>query len=300
MISFFRTPSHSVIAVESASDFSPETVEKLTWLFGNAVPLNTEAISSPFIGPRREMITPWSTCAVEITQNMGIEGIARIEEYTPMPEDTPFDFDPMLQRKYESLDQRLFTIDKQPEEILYIDDIAAYNNIEGLALSEDEIEYLNGVSSKMGRKLTDSEVFGFSQVNSEHCRHKIFNGKFIIDGEEKELSLFQLIKRTSQINPNNLISAYKDNVAFVQGPVIEQFAPASGDKPDFFQTTEVESVLSRKAETHNFPTTVEPFYGWCTGHGRRIPRPACRWQRVVARGRHCHLHDLLPPPGRRP
>ncbi|MEL7598746.1 MAG: phosphoribosylformylglycinamidine synthase [Proteiniphilum sp.] len=270
MISFFRTPSQSVIAVESASAFSPETNEKLNWLFGNATQLAAEIIPSPYIGPRREMITPWSTCAVEITQNMGIEGITRIEEYTPLPEGVPFDFDPMLQRKYENLDQRLFTIDKQPEEILYIDDIAVYNSTEGLALSEDEIEYLNGVSRKMGRKLTDSEVFGFSQVNSEHCRHKIFNGKFIIDGEEKELSLFQLIKRTSQVNPNSLISAYKDNVAFVQGPVIEQFAPASGDKPDFFRTTEVESVLSLKAETHNFPTTVEPFNGASTGTGGEI------------------------------
>lgn len=270
MISFFRTPSQSVIAVESASAFSPETNEKLNWLFGNATQLAAETIPSPYIGPRREMITPWSTCAVEITQNMGIEGITRIEEYTPLPEGVPFDFDPMLQRKYENLDQRLFTIDKQPEEILYIDDIAVYNSTEGLALSEDEIEYLNGVSRKMGRKLTDSEVFGFSQVNSEHCRHKIFNGKFIIDGEEKELSLFQLIKRTSQVNPNSLISAYKDNVAFVQGPVIEQFAPASGDKPDFFRTTEIESVLSLKAETHNFPTTVEPFNGASTGTGGEI------------------------------
>ena len=270
MISFFRTPSQSVIAVESASAFSPETIEKLNWLFGNATLLAAETIASPFIGPRREMITPWSTCAVEITQNMGIGGITRIEEYTPISGDAPFDFDPMLQRKYESLDQALFTIDKQPEEIIYIEDIAAYNSKEGLALSEDEIEYLNGVSNKMGRKLTDSEVFGFSQVNSEHCRHKIFNGKFVIDGEEKELSLFQLIKRTSQVNPNNLISAYKDNVAFVQGPMIEQFAPASGDKPDFFRTTEVESVLSLKAETHNFPTTVEPFNGASTGTGGEI------------------------------
>ncbi|MBZ4652483.1 MAG: phosphoribosylformylglycinamidine synthase [Proteiniphilum sp.] len=270
MISFFHTPSRSVIAVQSEAAFPAETVEKLTWLFGKAALLEATTINTPFIGPRREMITPWSTCAVEITQNMGIEGITRMEEYIPIPENVPFDFDPMLQRRYEQLDQALFTIDKQPEEIRYIDDIASYNSAEGLALSEDEIDYLNDVSKKMGRRLTDSEVFGFSQVNSEHCRHKIFNGKFIIDGEEKELSLFQLIKRTSQVNPNSLISAYKDNVAFVQGPVIEQFAPASGDKPDFFRTKEVESVLSLKAETHNFPTTVEPFNGASTGTGGEI------------------------------
>ncbi|MDO5524050.1 MAG: phosphoribosylformylglycinamidine synthase, partial [Bacteroidia bacterium] len=275
MITFFRTPSQSIIAVDANQPIQDEHKSRLSWLFGNAESTPYFEIDERFIGPRREMITPWSTCAVEITQNMGIDYIDRIEEYFPSPlNPTKGDldkslpsgevggaFDPMLQRVYEKLDQNIFTIDNQPESIILIDDIAAYNQQEGLALSEDEIEYLDTVSRKMGRKLTDSEVFGFSQVNSEHCRHKIFNGKFIVDGEEKESTLFQLIKKTSKVNPNSLISAYKDNVAFVQGPVIEQFAPASGDKPDFFETKEIESVLSLKAETHNFPTTVEPFNG---------------------------------------
>jgi len=107
-------------------------------------------------------------------------------------------------------------------------------------------------------------------VNSEHCRHKIFGGTFIIDGEEKESSLFNLIKKTSAENPNKLVSAYKDNVAFNEGPVIEQFAPASGDKPDFYEVKEIKSVISLKAETHNFPTTVEPFNGAATGSGGEI------------------------------
>lgn len=270
MITFFRTPSQSVIAVQTLERISEGDREKLSWLFSDATLLASEEIDEQFIGPRREMITPWSTCAVEITQNMGIEGILRIEEYTPTGNEKLVEFDPMLQRRYEQLNQTLFTIDKQPEEIQYIDDINAYNQAEGLALSHEEVSYLNSVSEKMGRKLTDSEVFGFSQVNSEHCRHKIFNGTFVIDGEEKEMTLFQLIKKTSSVNPNSLISAYKDNVAFVQGPTIQQFAPASGDKPDFFQTKEVESVLSLKAETHNFPTTVEPFNGASTGTGGEI------------------------------
>ena len=270
MITFFKTPSQSVIAVQANIKLPSEGIQKLIWLFGGAEVLPTEDVDQFFIGPRREMITPWSTCAVEITQNMGIEGITRIEEYTPYNNDNATEFDPMLQRKYDKLDQSIFTIDKQPEEIIDIDDIAAYNQEEGLALSDEEIDYLIGVSKKMGRKLTDSEVFGFSQVNSEHCRHKIFNGQFVIDGEEKEMTLFQLIKKTSTVNPNSLISAYKDNVAFVQGPTIQQFAPASGDKPDFFRIKEVESVLSLKAETHNFPTTVEPFNGASTGTGGEI------------------------------
>ena len=118
------------------------------------------------------MITPWSTNAVEITQNMGLTGISRIEEFFPVT-DGSAEFDKMLQRLYNGIDGKIFDIDKQPDPIVYIDDLAAYNEQEGLALSPDEINYLNDLSKKIGRKLTDSEVFGFSQVNSEHCRHKI-------------------------------------------------------------------------------------------------------------------------------
>lgn len=266
MIVFFQTPSKTVIAVDTSAELSAEMIQRLNWLFGNAEKLDVTEINQRFIGPRREMITPWSTCAVEITQNMGITGIDRIEEYSLISDE----YDPMLQRIYDKLDQNIYNIDKKPEEILFIDNISEYNDKEGLALSSEEVSYLNKVSEKMNRKLTDSEVFGFSQVNSEHCRHKIFNGTFVIDGEEKEYSLFQLIKKTSKVNPNGLISAYKDNVAFFDGPTIEQFAPASGDKPDYFESKDIDSVLSLKAETHNFPTTVEPFNGASTGTGGEI------------------------------
>ena len=270
MILFFQTPDSSVLAVQAAEKLNSNDIDKLVWLFNGAELLSAETLRASFIGPRREMITPWSTNAVEITQIMGIGGILRIEEFFLLPHPQKAGFDPMLQRKYDEIGQTIFTIDKQPDPIFPIHDIAAYNQQEGLALSEDEILYLNSVSEKLGRALTDSEVFGFSQVNSEHCRHKIFNGTFVIDGVEKESTLFQLIKKTSQINPNDLISAYKDNVAFNQGPIIEQFAPACGDKPDFFETKPIETVISLKAETHNFPTTVEPFNGASTGTGGEI------------------------------
>ena len=268
MLSFFRTPSRTIIAVQTNSKLENSDVSKLCWLFDNAELLAEQNVAGVFSGPRREMITPWSTNAVEITQNMGVQGILRIEEFLPMEPNG--EIDPMLQREYNGLDQDIFDITKQPEPIVYIDDVAAYNEQEGLALSENEINYLNEVATRYGRKLTDSEVFGFSQVNSEHCRHKIFNGVFVIDGEEKDLSLFKMIKRTSELNPNTLISAYKDNVAFNEGPEIEQFAPKSGDKPDFFETKKIKSVISLKAETHNFPTTVEPFNGAATGTGGEI------------------------------
>lgn len=269
MVSFFQTPSKNIIAVQTSTSLNSEFIDRLRWAFSGAELLADSNLHGYYVGPRREMITPWSTNAVEITQNMGIEGIVRIEEFFPV-ESKDSEHDPMLQRIYDGLDQEIFTINKQPEPIIEIEDIAAYNEQEGLALSQDEIDYLNNVSSRLGRKLTDSEVFGFSQVNSEHCRHKIFNGQFIIDGEEKESSLFALIKKTSKVNPNKLVSAYKDNVAFSQGPEIEQFAPIEGDKPSFFEVKQIESVISLKAETHNFPTTVEPFNGAATGSGGEI------------------------------
>ena len=269
MILFFKSSTQTVLAVETAAPFSNEDVQKLIWLFSQATPLQSETLEGWYVGPRREMITPWSTNAVEITQNMGISGILRIEEYFPVASGNA-EHDPMLQRIYNGLTQDIFKICKQPYPILYIEDIETYNKQEGLALSEDEVVYLNEVSQKLNRKLTDSEVYGFAQVNSEHCRHKIFGGVFVIDGEEKESSLFNLIKKTSAENPNRLVSAYKDNVAFNEGPVVEQFAPASGDKPDYFTIKDIKTVISLKAETHNFPTTVEPFNGAATGTGGEI------------------------------
>ncbi|MDR0428304.1 MAG: phosphoribosylformylglycinamidine synthase, partial [Dysgonamonadaceae bacterium] len=269
MISFFQTKNNSILAVETERKLEKKEIKKLVWLFGDAELLKQKKIDSFFVGPRREMITPWSTNAVEITQIMDIQGISRIEEFFVVA-DKDASYDPMLQRIYEGISQNVFSVKKKPEPIKSIQNISKFNEEEGLALSPDEIDYLDEVSAKLNRNLTDSEVFGFSQVNSEHCRHKIFNGQFIIDGIEKESTLFQLIKKTSEVNPNQLISAYKDNVAFNQGPVIEQFAPANGDKPDFFETKKIETVISLKAETHNFPTTVEPFNGASTGTGGEI------------------------------
>lgn len=273
MIHFFGTITKTVFTVQTLEDLSEENTSKLQWLFGNLPKIEEPLITGFFVGPRSAMITPWSTNAVEITQNMGIQGIVRIEEFKNVSENFS-DFDPMISEKYSNLNQEIFTINIEPEPVLEIEDIATFNQAEGLALNQEEVEYLEKLSEKLlkkrGRKLTDSEVFGFSQVNSEHCRHKIFNGTFIIDGEEMPSSLFQLIKETSKQYSKNIVSAYKDNVAFIKGPKVVQFAPKNGEVPDFYENTDFESVISLKAETHNFPTTVEPFNGAATGSGGEI------------------------------
>ena len=268
MITFFKKGANTIYAVGADHALSPKELEKLEWLLGG-IQVQDDTLRGTFIGPRKEMITPWSTNAVEITQNMAMTGIERIEEFTTTKEKDP-KYDKMLQRVYHTLDSDTFTITRTPDPIVYINDIEAYNKSEGLALSPEEVDYLKGLGKRLGRPLTDSEVFGFSQVNSEHCRHKIFGGTFIIDGEEMPTSLFNLIKKTTKEYPNKVISAYKDNVAFIDGPKIEQFAPVNPDQPDFFEVKEIDSVISLKAETHNFPTTVEPFNGAATGSGGEI------------------------------
>jgi len=273
MIHFFGNVENTVFAVQTHGNISEENIKKLEWLFGIQPKIKQSVLSTNatdfFVGPRAAMVTPWSTNAVEITQNMGVDGIIRIEEFhnSTIEKGT---FDPMLSQKFKELDQNIFDIHIQPEPILEIENISEYNQKEGLALNAEEVEYLENLSEKLGRKLTDSEVFGFSQVNSEHCRHKIFNGVFEIDGKEMPSSLFKLIKKTSAENPNDIVSAYKDNVAFVKGPKVKQWAPKSGDKPDWYEEKDFESVISLKAETHNFPTTVEPFNGAATGSGGEI------------------------------
>ena len=172
MILFFKTPQKSVIATEVDHQLAQDEIDELCWLYGNAEPVSADTMEGLYVGPRREMITPWSTNAVEITQNMSLNGISRIEEYFPV-ESEDAEHDPMLQRMYKGLDQRVFTVDHRPEPIKHVENLEEYNEQEGLALSPEEIDYLHKIEKQNGRPLTDSEVFGFAQINSEHCRHKI-------------------------------------------------------------------------------------------------------------------------------
>ncbi len=188
MIHFFGSLTSKIYAVQTKVPLKTSDIPKFEWLFGNVPALNGSSIHATFVGPRAAMVTPWSTNAVEISQNMGIIGIIRIECFEPSQ--SMSSFDPMLFQNYTVLDQTIFDINKQPDPILEISDIKGYNEKEGLALSPEEVGYLERLSNQLERPLTDAEVFGFSQVNSEHCRHKIFNGTFVIDGQEMPESLF--------------------------------------------------------------------------------------------------------------
>ena len=267
MILFFGDPKLKVFVVKVSVELSFEDIKKLSWVLESDF-IELKEISEKFIGPKSSMITPWSTNAVEITRNMGIKDIDRIEVF--INHKISEKFDKMINQEYQNLNQHIFDNKSVPDRIHLIQNISEYNDEQGLALDDFEISYLENLSKKLGRKLSDSEVYGFSQVNSEHCRHKIFNGKFIIDGEEKDESLFDLIKLTSKKNKNFIVSAYSDNVAFINGPMITQFQPREADKSSYFIKKKIESIISLKAETHNFPTTVEPYNGAATGSGGEI------------------------------
>jgi phosphoribosylformylglycinamidine synthase len=146
MILFFRSQASKLYAVGSAHPLQSSDIQKLTWLFSGATPVEQATLDGYFIGPRKEMVTPWSTNAVEITQNMAIAGIQRIEEFSVV--DSPSaKYDRMLEVLYSKLDQEIFTINHKPEAIKEVDDLAAYNQKEGLALSQEEIDYLEKIST---------------------------------------------------------------------------------------------------------------------------------------------------------
>lgn len=268
MILFFCSNEFYYV-VEFITEPTRNTIDKLLWLFEDSELLNVEVIEGHFIGPHKEIITPWGTNAVEICQNMGIQNIKRIELFYKA--NTPdVNYDPMLQNVYRDLDQNIFHINRIPEKVHYVTNIEAFNIEHGLALNKSEIRYLKWLERKKGSKLTDVEVYGFAQVNSEHCRHKIFRGKFILDGIMQERSLFDMIKETTEKNNHYVVSAYIDNVTFLRASVGKIFTQQYQDRASFFVEREEELLITLKAETHNFPTTVEPFYGASTGVGGEI------------------------------
>lgn len=269
MVSFFKKGKRVYYAIIGSSPLSHDDCLKLSSLFGGAVLLKTEKLKGVFLGPRKEMVSPESTILVEIASIMGISGLKRIEKFVKYQGEVP-NFDKMLFSVYQSLSPEILNDAHKPEQSDYISDIEQFSNTHGLALSHQEINYLIDLSKNLGRPLTDCEIFGFAQINSEHCRHKIFNGSFVIDNDPKEFSLFDIVKDTVTNSPGKVISAFSDNVAFTDGPRIKLFAPSSADRSSFFRIKDIDSVLSFKAETHNFPTTVEPFNGAATGSGGEI------------------------------
>ena len=237
-----------------------------------------------FVGPRRSTISPWSSKTEDILKNVGIIGISRIERFygfkiSKLEPNSNLDlssvFDRMTQSIYSTTEELSeFFFDLEKRSLSEIDIISGgkkalkdANTKYGFAISDDEINYLLDFYNSINRNPTDAELMMFSQANSEHCRHKIFNTNWQVDGEEKEDSLFQLIKNTSKESPKNIISAYKDNAAIVEGVTTKRLTVNDDESYEFIQE-KINSTI--KVETHNHPTAISPFPGASTGSGGEI------------------------------
>ena len=236
------------------------------------------------VGPRSGTISPWSSKTEDIIKNVGILNINRVEKFNSFTiSDFSIDnnldlsmfYDRMTQSIYSDHEECLAFLKTDPQRDINIIDILSSgiealenaNKSFGFALSDEEITYLYDFYSKIARNPTDAELMMFAQANSEHCRHKIFNAKWSVDGISKDDSLFDLIKETSKQSPKGIISAYKDNAAITMGEKVERLHLDENNKYEF-----VEDLLNStiKVETHNHPTAISPYPGAATGSGGEI------------------------------
>ncbi|MBL8490890.1 MAG: phosphoribosylformylglycinamidine synthase, partial [Rhodocyclaceae bacterium] len=236
------------------------------------------------VTPRLGTISPWSSKATDIARNCGFAGVLRIERGTAFhAEGRNLDrqalaaclHDRMTESVLDAVGdaERLFRhVPAQP--LSSVDILAggraalvAANGELGLALSDDEIDYLVENFGRAGRNPTDAELMMFAQANSEHCRHKIFNATWTVDGEDQPLSLFGMIRESHEAHPEGTVVAYSDNAAVIEGTEVARFVP--GTDGAYRYVSETTHILA-KVETHNHPTAISPFPGAATGSGGEI------------------------------
>ena len=228
--------------------------------------------------PRLGTISPWSSKATDIARNCGLAAVHRIERGTLFYIENagsagtlrPLLYDRMTETILGSVEEaaKLFEhVPPRPLRKISIGDLRETNVQLGLALTEDEIEYLEAAYRRLGRDPTDAELTMFAQANSEHCRHKIFNADWIIDGEKQERSLFAMIRHTHAVNPRGTIVAYADNAAIMEGGVASRFYARKGFT---YGKNEERTHIVMKCETHNHPSAIAPFPGASTGAGGEI------------------------------
>ncbi|MFL3652079.1 MAG: phosphoribosylformylglycinamidine synthase [Pseudoalteromonas sp.] len=270
---------------------SPLSVDEQTKLeklltYGPTIAEHTPAGTLVLVTPRPGTISPWASKATDIAHNCGLKQVHRVERgiayyiegelsAEQLAQVTALLHDRMTEATHIELEAaaQLFRNDS-PREMSSVDilgggreALAAANVDQGFALADDEIDYLVENFKKLGRNPNDIELFMFAQANSEHCRHKIFNADWTIDGIEQPKSLFKMIKNTFEHNPENVLSAYKDNAAVMKGSKAGRFFPNAQGEYAYHQE-DIEILM--KVETHNHPTAIAPFSGAATGSGGEI------------------------------
>jgi phosphoribosylformylglycinamidine synthase len=229
--------------------------------------------------PRLGTISPWSSKATDIARNCGLRGVSRIERGThyflagklAKPDAlAALLHDRMTETVLRSPERAAALFEHVPPRPLQsfpVAQLEAVNAKLGLALAPDEIEYLKNAYTRLGRDPTDAELTMFAQANSEHCRHKIFNADWIIDGRQMEKSLFAMIRNTHAVSPQGTVSAYSDNAAIMEGAAASRFYP---NRNNVYEKAKGLTHTVMKCETHNHPTAISPFPGASTGSGGEI------------------------------
>lgn len=269
--------SRSVYLLNGAQE---NDVAKLTQILLDDKPADVASAHSVFVAPRLGMRSPWSSKATDIVRSCGIE-IARVERVQELffKSALPAITDGLARALHDPLTMsllgaehldRIFATD-EPRPIEYVapapDTLQAANLRLGLALSDDEIHYLSKSFIELGRAATDAELMMFAQANSEHCRHKIFNASWTLDGFAQRRSLFSMIRLTHGVSPEGTLSAYSDNAAVIAGPIAAPlFADANGD----YAASPEPQPFAIKVETHNHPSAIAPFPGAATGSGGEL------------------------------
>ncbi|MGD8357282.1 MAG: phosphoribosylformylglycinamidine synthase [Lysobacterales bacterium] len=281
-----RLDARFVYLVESRQELSSSELQSMQDLVHGTHTETLEGEGLLLVVPRLGTQSPWSSKATDIARRCGLEAVDRVERgiawFLPgltgeqRSRATAVLHDRMTQSALSSLDEAhgLFT-HAEPRPLVTVpllaegaETLRRADRELGLALSSDEIEYLAEAFARMGRDPTDAELMMFAQANSEHCRHKIFNAGWEIDGEAGEHSLFEMIRNTYKRSPGGILSAYHDNSAVISGPVGERFFvdPDSG----VYDWRRETMPFQIKVETHNHPTAISPFPGAATGAGGEI------------------------------
>ncbi len=279
---------HFVETSEKLSDSQLDVLDKIL-RYGPALASHEPAGTMLLITPRPGTISPWSTKATDIAHNCGLESVTRIERgiayyLTADAGDIEGSLSAVIAGLHDRMTETVYTDledavalfrHAQPREYISVDVInggsdalVRANTDLGLALSGDEIDYLVDSFQSLGRNPTDVELMMFAQANSEHCRHKIFNADWVIDGQPQEKSLFGMIRNTTEKSPANVLSAYKDNAAVMTGSDGYRFYP-DPDSAVYGEHAEPVHILM-KVETHNHPTAISPDPGAATGAGGEI------------------------------
>ncbi len=280
-----RIEAQFVYLLDVSRSLDEQTLTCACTLLGASV---REQVSGGFfVTPRKGTISPWSSKATDIFRNCGLAEVIRVERgmhlrVVSQEEDLPFvSLRPVLNALHDRMTEGVYLelddlFEHRPPapgrafDLLGQGRVAldAANRDMGLALSDDEVRYLCDSYTKAGRNPTDTELVMFGQVNSEHCRHKIFNADWIIDGERKETSLFQMIRHTHVCHPEGTLVAYKDNSGVMEGFPAAGFSVDPATHAYGFEEDQIDILM--KVETHNHPTAISPFPGAATGVGGEI------------------------------